>query len=227
MIKLNKTMLLCGLTGVMLCSSAFATTNNGFYIGGQVGYGSNNSSASSLNAASIPVQIGNTQTTLSGLSTPSVDNDGIAGRAFLGYQFNKYLSLEGGYTQYSDTTVNNVYGVHGNNNSLFEGAIDGVVKGSIPITNRFSVYAKGGAAYVMTQNLGTDGTTYLVTPASGATYLNNYNTQNIDEFRPTYGVGATFDITQRLSTDISWSQIVGGSNVPTTNFAGVGLAFHF
>jgi opacity protein-like surface antigen len=224
-ININKTLLLCGMTGAMLCSSAYAA-NNGLYVGGQVGYGSNNSSPSSLNAASIPVTIVNTQTTLSGPAKVSVDNDGIAGRAFLGYQFNKYLSLEGGYTQYSDTTVNNVYGIKGNDESLFEGAIDGVVKGSLPITDRFSVYAKGGAAYVMAQSLGTNDSTSILNQQSGLIYLNDYNTQNNYAFRPTYGVGASFDITKRLSTDISWSQIVGGNNVPTTNFAALGLTFH-
>lgn len=224
-ITMKKTVLLCGLAGALLSSSAFAA-KDGLYVGGQVGYGSNNSSASSLNASSIPIAIGNTQTTLSGPANVSVDNDGIAGRAFLGYQFNKYLSLEGGYTQYSDTTINNVYGVRGSDESLFEGAIDGVVKGSLPITDRFSLYAKGGVAYAMAQDLGKNDVTSVSSSQSGLIYLNDYNTQNNYAFRPTYGVGASFDITNRLSTDISWSQIVGGNSIPTTNFAALGLTFH-
>lgn len=221
----KKTLLLCGITGALVSSSAFATTNNGFYVGGQFGYAGNNSSASSLNAVSVPVVVGSTQYNLMGPAKTTVDNDNIGGRAYIGYQFNRFLSLEGGYTQYSDTVLNNVYGVRGQDQSLFEGALDGVVKGSFPITKRVSIYAKGGAAYVFTQNLPDYKPTALT--LANAPNLLDVDTNNIYEFRPTYGAGVNVDITQRLSADVSWSQIVGGDNVPTTNFAGVGLAFHF
>ncbi len=226
--KFNKRILFTA-AAVLLSSSAYAA-NNGLYVGGQVGYGSNNSSASSLNADSTTLTYNAPymSTRVQNIQAPAkvdVDNDGIAGRVYLGYQFNKYLSLETGYTQYSDTEVNNIAGFSGTDLSLYEGAIDAVGKFSLPITQRINLYAKGGAAYVMAQNVKSSAN------IAKTGFLNyeadfDYSTNNVDEFRPTYGFGVSFDITKRLSTDLSWSQIVGGNNIPTTNFTSLGLAFH-
>ncbi|NNM58351.1 MAG: outer membrane beta-barrel protein, partial [Legionellales bacterium] len=154
-----------------------------------------------------------------------VDNGNLGARAYLGYQFNKYLSLESGYTQYSHTDVNNIDGVRGADLSLYQGAIDAVAKVSLPLTQKINIYAKGGAAYVMTQ--GVDSSVYVNVQPNQINANLDYGTKNIDEFRPTYAVGVSYDLTQHLSTDVSWSQIVGGNDIATSNFASLGLSYHF
>ncbi|MBY0544398.1 MAG: porin family protein [Gammaproteobacteria bacterium] len=220
---INKAVLLA-VSALGLCSSVYAA-DNGLYAGAQLGYANIDNSVSSLDVSSTPLNInGHYVGQVSGFKNPSVDNGDIGGRAYLGYQFNRYFSLEAGYTQYADTDVNNIAGFHNQDISLYEGAIDTVGKFSLPIGKRVNLYAKGGAAYVMTQ--GVDSSINQVIRPLNVSSSFETSTTNIDEFRPTYGFGASFDITNHLSTDVSWSQIVGGNNIPTTNFTALGLSYH-
>jgi len=199
---------------------------DGFYTGVQLGQSKLDASATNLKVKSIPYLVNDNQVLLQGPSKVKVDNDGFAGRAYGGYQFNKYISLEGGYTQYADTKITNLYGISGSDETLHQGALDGVVKLTVPIAERVHLYAKGGGAYVFGQGI-NDANGEPV--SSGSTLLStaSYHKVNNDALRPTYGFGIGVDMTNHISTDLMWSHIVGGNHIHDTYLTTLGVSYHF
>lgn len=102
-------------------SSAASAAANGLYGGAELGYGDIDTSAGHL----FPF-------------TSDTANDGLAGRLFSGYQFNKYLAAEGGwgFQEQGFLKATNQYD------------FDLAAKGMWPITQTFGLYGKVGAAYV-------------------------------------------------------------------------------
>lgn len=195
----------------------FATVN-GFYTGIQLGETKVDRSSGNLNAQNIPVS-SNPEVPLNNSADTSVDNDGFGGRAYVGYQFFPHLALEGGYTQYADTKIKNIYGIAGKNEQLDEGALDSVMKLSIPLFKRLSLYGKGGASFVMTEQIEN---VDVLSSANSVTYQK----ESVDRVRPTYAVGLNWDFTRYLSSDLSWTQVSGGHGVPTSDLMAIGVSFH-
>ena len=102
-----------------------------------------------------------------------------------------------------------------------------VGKADLPIYDSgFSLYALGGAAYVISK---TD------TKLNGVpSKLKSVSVTN-KKLRPTYGVGASYDIPQtQLTTSVEFSRIQGKGNVrtsssaiPTANEVAFNLAYNF
>lgn len=127
---------LLALSGVTSVASA---ASNGLYAGGSLGYGDIDNSAGHL----IPF-------------TSDAWVDGMAGRLFAGYQFNKYLALEGGYS----------FQENGFLKATTQNSGDLEAKGMWPITERFNIFGKLGGAYVSQDQQG-GGTSDGVRPLYG------------------------------------------------------------
>ncbi len=205
MLKKN---LLAKLAVSAIAACAISTVANaavsGPYVGGQVGWGNTN-----INNNDI---FGNN----SGISS-SIDNTGVAGRIFAGYQFNPNWAAELGYTRFSDTDINDItaYGVPVGNGSLREQAFDLVGKGILPLQNNFNLYGKLGAAYLQ-GDMSFNGSGVSTTGDENKVY-------------PTYGVGISYDVTPNVPVDLSWNRIqkVGDSDLQSTDLIAVGIAYNF
>lgn len=134
------------------------------------------------------------------------DDDGFAARGYVGYDFNKYLGLEAGYTYLPKTT----FDVGGDVKNY---AVDLLAKISYPVNNAFSVFAKAGAGYVNQKQ-----------EAAGVSQTN-------DSVVPAFGVGAAYQIMPNLAIDASWLRYSGNydatDGVTNVDFASVGLSYKF
>ncbi len=106
------------------------------------------------------------------------DQDVIQG--FLGGQVNKYFAIEGSYI---------TFGEYGGN--LAKAEVDGMtlgVKGFLPLTDIFSIYAKGGQLWWDAD--------YEVLGYSGST----------DGSEPFYGLGVAFSVTDRMDINLDYTR---------------------
>lgn len=197
----NKTKL--GVAAVVLSSvvsaSAMAAALPGAYVGAGLGYGNVHQSVSDVDNSK---------------------DSGLAGRAFAGWQFNQYLATELGWSKFTDATfkANSPFAsVHG---KLKTDAVDVVVKGILPVADSFNLYAKAGAAYVMSR---ADASVTLFG------YPANYDEKE-NKWFPTFGAGATYDFTPNVAADLSYSRIqkTGNSDIfNSTDLYTVGLIYSF
>lgn len=143
------------------------------------------------------------------------NNSGFAWNANLGYQFSQYFAIESGYTQFANvnesgtffnlpyTAKNKYYG------------IDLLLKGILPVTQNFNLFAKLGVMYFSAQRTLQSFTGH---PLIG--FLNQTTTQ----YNPEVGVGASYDVTQHIA--ITAQGI--GTFMNYTTYAGYGgLSFKF
>jgi OmpA-OmpF porin, OOP family len=125
--------------------STAVADDSGWYVGANVGQ-----SVSRIDDGRI-------QATLraSGLTTVSMDDDErhLGYKFFGGYQFNRYLSLEGGYFNLGNFGFTAL--------TLPEGTLKGELKvqgtnldlvGALPITNRFAVFGRAGINYAVVRD---------------------------------------------------------------------------
>lgn len=188
---------------------------NEVYTGVQLGESKINTS--NLNAQSLPAQ-SNLNSSGTDTANVNIDNEGFAGRAYVGTSFSPYVALEGGYTQFAGIKIKNIYGIAGKDEQLNEGAIDTVLKLTLPLGNGISLYGTGGEAFVMTEQISSAQLT-----ASSSVKLDS---ETVDRFRPTYGFGLNYAIARFMSANFSFSRIVGGNDVPTSDLLALGISLY-
>ncbi|MDR3477687.1 MAG: outer membrane beta-barrel protein [Gammaproteobacteria bacterium] len=137
------------------------------------------------------------------------NDTGIAGRLFGGYQINQNFAAELGYMKFSNATVKHESG------DIQTYAVDIAAKAMMPLSNSFGVYGKLGAAY-LNESFGISNGNSRVSFSEGKVY-------------PELGVGVSYDFTQQLSTDLSYTRIqkTSNGNLNSTDFVGLGLSYHF
>lgn len=146
---------------------------------------------------------------VSGVTSANIHNTVAAGRVFGGYEFTPNWAAELGYTQFANTTYKNINGT-GSNGHISQNAVDLVGKGILPLDDGFGLYAKLGLAVI-------NSIQRLV--VSSNTRSNVY---------PTFGLGASYDITENIPIDISWNRIQKtGNGIPSTDFFAAGIAYNF
>jgi OmpA-OmpF porin, OOP family len=199
------------VAGVMLASSASAM-DKGVYLGGILGWGDVH------------------QAGFSDFPQNSFKDTGLAGRVFAGYKFNDYVALESGFTQFSNMNANGSgYDSDGNfttvSGTVKTFAVDLVAKGILPLQHGFSLFGTLGIAYVdqyASVNLQSQ------TPMGGVS-LDGDETQT--QVAPTFGLGASYAITQNIDAQVSWSHIQAVSNdnntTGNTDLVGLGLTYNF
>ncbi|MDA8127827.1 MAG: outer membrane protein transport protein [Betaproteobacteria bacterium] len=115
-------------------------------------------------------------------------------KVYGGYQFNKYLAMEGGYTNLNDAHANTTITAPSAGSLRTNVATDAwslALVGTLPITEKFSLMGKAGAAYVLPEV-----TTHATGSASGATAAAAIGH---DSYRPVYGVGASYALLDNLN----------------------------
>lgn len=166
------------------------------------------------------------------ITSNSRKSGGWAGRAFVGYNFNRFIGIETGWAYYP-RSLYRASDIFGDNSSLQYNAkaVDAVIKAYMPIGyTGASVYILAGAAYVTEtvnfQDGGIDNADSFVFPPDGKTHI--YHT------RPLYGVGASFDFPCHITTAIEFTQIQrlnrftkNGLSIPFINLATFQLIYRF
>ena len=148
---------------------------------------------------------------------------GLGGRVFAGYNFNRYFGVEAGFAKYADSKYTTTSTVDSSYATLKDtmNAFDLVGKAYLPIADSgFNVYALGGAARVnATQKttIGGDSMTFT-------------QTETAHKIRPVYGLGASYDVTEHVTTNLEFSHINGTgkySATPSANLLTLNLAYTF
>ena len=165
-----------------ICStSAMAQEAPGFYVGGSLGATRahfNNDAYNNL-----------ARNNGFAINSSSVDNSSTGGKLFGGYQLNPNFAVEGGYFDlgrfnYSGVTSGGTY----NGNTRSHGLNLDLV-GTLPLSDRFSVLGRVGAAYAKTRD--SSSSTGFVPPVTANRSLNDTHVK--------YGVGLQYAITDALS----------------------------
>ena len=155
-------------------------------------------------------------------SSTSLDSNDTAYSLNIGYKFNPYFALEGGYTDLGKygfssnvtspvaTTVNGNYKVDGVNLSAV---------GIIPLNNGFSLYGKAGIFRANTKlDVSSSGT-------SGVSSTSDHSTN------ATYGLGASYAFNKDWTAKLEWNRFhdVGETSTGKDNIDlyTVGVAYNF
>jgi hypothetical protein len=257
---LRKKHLLAIAVSTFIATGANAAPQTGVYIGGLLGWGTTNHQNVSQdvvndNLNAFPSQLSDDFfIASSGSSKNTIDNGGVAGRLFIGYQFNHYLGAELGYSKFSDSNtsanglaVAQVYGYSLDQISASDSeyasvnfstyAVDLVAKLTAPLSNNFDLYAKVGVAYL--NQKGNVNEAYsesaqvlgVVVASGGDAY--SFKT-SASGYYPTFGLGAAYEINKNLTADVSWMHIQVSNNnddssrlINNTDMVGLGLMYSF
>ena len=190
--------------------NAFASTqmlNQGFYVGVQAGYANMNYKKSWLTDNSNIASVG------------SVDKSGFSGRFFGGYNFTPYVAVEVGYLMLPKVKFNNIL-LSGQtvrvDESFRQSIFDAVVKGTLPLSDGYDLYAKAGYASVHRDDL----------EASSGGVTVQSNTDNVTNV-PVVGAGASYHFTQNVIADISYMRYFNSGDLEATDFGGAGVIYQF
>ena len=191
-----------------------AAKQGGFYMGADLGYANTPNGFRKISAAA------KSDLNAAGISQ---ENSGLTFGFHAGYDFNKYVALEGGYIRlpkvgYKDK--NNLIGKndfvgHENNNVAYA-----AVKGMYPFLNdKLDVFAKVGYAAIFS-NSGADfsvnGTTYQVSGTSETYY------------DPLVGAGVEYKVLPSVGINAQYTALIdAGKNYPTTHLVTAGLNYYF
>jgi long-chain fatty acid transport protein len=110
-------------------------------------------------------------------------------KVYGGYQFNKYLGVEGGYVNLNDMT--GTTGTVVTNIDTDAWALGAVL--SYPVTDKLSVMGKLGAAYMLADVRTKNGAALTVTTGD-------------DSYEPNYGVGISYALLDFLSLRAEWER---------------------
>ncbi|MDR3491321.1 MAG: outer membrane beta-barrel protein [Gammaproteobacteria bacterium] len=174
-----------------LVTAGYATTQ-GAYVGGALGYGK-----------------------LDNFGDTTGGDGGVAGRILVGYNFNKFFGLEGGYNRYAKTTF-----TLSNGNTADYDVTAGTlaIKGYLPVNNQVDFYGLLGMATVQAQTTSDD---------------MYFGAGTRSEFGVMAGVGINYDITSKVSTNLEFSRTQGHTStysqagIPFANLLSLGVAYHF
>jgi long-chain fatty acid transport protein len=112
-----------------------------------------------------------------------------AWKAYAGYQFNTYLGVEGGYVNLNDMTAQ--AGTVKTNIDTDAWMLGAVL--SYPVTDKFSVMGKAGAAYMLADVKTKTGSALAVTTGD-------------DGYDPYYGVGVSYALFDNLNLRAEWDR---------------------
>ena len=156
----------------------------------------------------------------------NLNNNGLAGRLAIGYQVNQNLALELGYLQLIKAKYfEKADAFSTGTEKLKQNAIDIAAKGILPLSDRFNVYGKLGVAYL------TSDISFKNTGSHTSNSENKNNDYNIAKHKwaPEAAVGVSYDITQNVSVDTSWTHIqpLGKKRPGNIDFVAVGIGYKF
>lgn len=103
-----------------------------------------------------------------------------------GYQFNKYLAAELGYISFLDAS-SSTSGTNGGSTSSSLGGFDFNAKGIIPVTDKFSVFAKGGMIDMQESIRVTDNATATILTSKDSVWT------------PDFGGGVSYNLAHNVA----------------------------
>jgi long-chain fatty acid transport protein len=129
-------------------------------------------------------------------STTSANTRTEGWKVYAGYQFNKYIGVEGGYANLNDmsaTTTITAPTAGSVRTNMDSDAWTLAAVGSYPLTDKFSILGKLGAAYVLTDN---------------NVKVNSTTTQHHgdDGYQPYYGVGVSYALVDNFKLRAEWER---------------------
>ncbi|MFH1817356.1 MAG: outer membrane protein transport protein [Pseudomonadota bacterium] len=150
----------------------------------------------------------------------SADSSDTGFKVFGGYQINKYLGFEGGYTQLNDflaygvgntALTGRLYQAQGNNAWVLAAV------GTLPLTKNLAVFGKFGADSWKTS------TRTIITNTNTADFT---RTDSVDRgIDPYYGVGASYALTDNVDVRGEYERYDFGG--PKIDFISAGMAVRF
>jgi OOP family OmpA-OmpF porin len=217
---MNKLYSIFLLLGLAVFAGSASAANNGWYVGVDLGQS---------NYAQIQPNVTELSQTLTDEgfpNTPSSNNTPTAWDLDVGYQFDRYFAVEGGYTDFGSATadinsttvpVSEHIDIHAKGETLF-------AVGILPVSDSFSFFGKLGLlAYSQdfTGNVSGTGIPTQVLPNSSDSGTT-----------PAIGVGANWDINNRFGLRLGFTRFhaVGNANNTgegTIDFSYLGLVVHF
>ena len=210
--SVSRTLGILALT--IIASPVVRAQDPGWYLGGNVG-----KTESKLEDDQLIKGL------LSASATPGVnttDNRNTGWKAFVGYRFNPYFSLEGGYFELGKfgftSAASAPAGTLGGNVEVKGLNFDAVV--NIPFTEKFSLFVRAGANYADTRDSLTGTGSFAVANANPKKRDLNYK----------YGAGLQYDFTNSFGMRGEYERyrinepIAGRGDI---DFASVGLLFRF
>jgi OmpA-OmpF porin, OOP family len=231
-----KKVLTTAVLGVSALGVMAANAAPGVYVTGQLGY-ANTHMGPKANINQLSFGQGDEKALVS-IGGPSLANNGLAGRLAIGYQFNQNFAVELGYLQLASKKANKTFTTVGEDpvsvvaaTKLNQNAIDLALKGILPIASNFNVYGKLGAAYLTTTGTATfdlgdlsRGQVPNMTVAA-----NQFIGVAKHKWAPEAAVGVSYNLTQNVSVDTSWTHIqpVGKNRPGNIDFVAVGLGYSF
>ena len=186
-------------TAGMAATTTIAPANDsnngaGFYVSGNLGYGY--------------VDIA-TPNEASGVK---ISRDAFAWTTAVGYQFNKYIALEGGYMWLPDVKVS----VDGVTAKATTTAIDVAVKGIYPLSNKVDVFAKAGLARL----------SHSAVVSGDGTSVTIKDTEH--DITPLFGLGVDYNLTHNWAVSLQGlTTLEKGDDSPATYTTLVGVTYKF
>jgi OOP family OmpA-OmpF porin len=174
----------------------------GFYIGGSIGQSRAKDSCDDVTAFSC-------------------DDKDTAWKLLAGYQFNRYLAAEIGYTELGEFTIGGALSGVSVSGTIEVRAFELVGVGSLPLMERFSAYGKLGAYHAETEA--------TLTGTLGPISISQTDKESNTDV--TFGFGLRYDFTRNLGIRGEWQRYldVGGEETGEDDIDvfSVGLIWRF
>lgn len=160
-----------------------------------------------------------------------VDQRSLGFKVYGGYQFNKYFALEGGFADLNDVTASVAYTGPGvpRGNSYFSAENDAwmlAAKGTLPVTDNISVFAKLGASHWSSNQRASSHTTadQLILFYPGYPQEDT-KSSGVNAY---YGVGASYDLLDFLAVRVEWERFkFDAPNIDNVDLMTAGLTMKF
>lgn len=196
---MRKIIMLGIVSASLLCNTAFAGCLNWyscFYAGAQGGYANMHYSRAWLLRHNGFTSVG------------KVDGRDYAARAFVGYAFNPFWSLEGGYLFLQKVTFDNINNTA--DDEINQVVADFMVKATLPL--RYAgLFLKAGGAYVHRNEL----------KVGTARYRGN------NQYVPVIGTGLSVYVTENITASAEYDQYFKTNDLERIDYFGAGLAYQF
>lgn len=188
----------------------------GFYLGLMAGPATN---SAGIQEAQIDESLATTPV--------SVRSQQFGTRVYMGYKWNAWAAVEGGFTYYSNVRFEqkdpSVETCGGLSASVKNADIVGKLSWTM---SSFEIFGKAGAAFVYDSSSGAlNPGTAAINPVTGV--IECGETQHNTQYTPVYGLGASYDLSQSVAVDVSWTRMNGGSVTGNIDFYALGLSYHF
>jgi len=180
---------LLAIVGLLYASCSFANDNDhGLYFGISIG---NSTTQYMTDLTDVDPQNGKVNSNATNVNSLAMD-------ALIGYQFNRYLGLELNYMVITPHSSSNTFffffGPQAITSSSF---LTANIKGILPLTDKFSLFAKGGLGY----------NSVSVSSFLGSSVLVNTQPRNVNisstNLAVLLGVGASYNLTDTFSVNIA------------------------